>query len=72
MNPWIGLLVIICFFILGFLSGVIAWYERNKLKNVGTLMIIETEEGPQLFVELNQEIHKFKDEKRVSVDISHK
>lgn len=58
----------------GFLCGVILIrHLMKKPKNVGTLMIIDTkDEGLALFVEFNQEIYMFKDEKSITMDISHK
>lgn len=44
----------------------------KKSKNIGTLMIINTEEGLALFVELNQEIKDFANEKTVTLDVSRK
>ena len=67
------LVILILVLLLGFCLGVIFTINARKLpKNVGTLMVIDTDEGFQLFVELNQEIYMFKNEKQVTLDISQK
>lgn len=65
------------FYILILIAGITFGIIFSKLiakhpKHVGTLMVIDTEEGPQLFVELNQGIHMFINEERITLDISHK
>ena len=69
-TAFINVMIWLC----GFLCGVILIRRLTKKpKNVGTLMIIDTkDEGLALFVELNQEIYMFKDEKSITMDISHK
>lgn len=57
-------------FALGLLAGILVEVFLSKgPKGVGTLKIVQTEEGPYLFLELNDEVESLYGRKVVSVTI---